>query len=274
MRITEILSTNNIKFAAFDLDGTLVDEKGKLIKNVQQGLENIKGRDIILFIVTGRTVDSFLSLNFSDEFLELFNENVFCADGNVIFNSKTKNIKTNIYLEKKLLYFLSKHFKSVSEFVIETKDGYYATSKCALIKHCFLFKMKRNQFKLINQEFSSLNHVAKIRMYPMQELSLDLKYESVKFSCKIRYSRHFNSIILSPKICKAKALLKFICFEYGLEDLHHVIAFGDGENDSTILKESKFGIAMMKSHNLAIENCDLHLSIPISEYLTEDDGND
>ncbi|QPA52723.1 HAD-IIB family hydrolase [Lysinibacillus sphaericus] len=270
MYINDILTNNHIKFAAFDLDGTLLNEQGKLIRDVHNGLHNLVCQGIVPFIVTGRSLDSFLSLELSDEFLSLFNENILCSDGNILFNREKKEIKVYSSLKRELLYFIDDYYKNQAEYIVEVDGIHYATSKEAVLKYSMVFSTKRNKIKLLDLQTLNFNSLTEIIIFPHKktsEISLPLY---IKPWCNTQHMKYFNSTILLPRdICKATGLVNFLKEEFGNQNLNHVIAFGDGRNDTTLLKESKIGIAMNISHEEAIANCDIHLDVSIGEFLNK-----
>ncbi|MCY7540832.1 HAD family hydrolase, partial [Bacillus pumilus] len=63
------LNLCEIRFAAFDLDGTLIDDRGELIGDVHGAVNMLRQRGIIPIIMTGRTYDSFFSLDLDPSLL-------------------------------------------------------------------------------------------------------------------------------------------------------------------------------------------------------------
>ena len=85
MNTTKLVVSEDIRFAAFDLDGTIVDDRGKLLNNISDGINSMVKRSITFYSYR-EIFRCFLSLNLSSEFLELFYPKVICSDGNLIFN--------------------------------------------------------------------------------------------------------------------------------------------------------------------------------------------
>ncbi|PEC08081.1 HAD-IIB family hydrolase [Bacillus toyonensis] len=270
MNLHKSLKKQKIKFAAFDLDGTLLDANGKLFVNTIQGLIAMRNQDIKMFIVTGRTIDSFLSLSLPIEFLELFNENIICNDGIILYNTKTKLVKSHSSISSDVFLKTIENLTNKNEIVIEIDGKHFSPEKAPALKYSMLFKINRGAITIKEQKINSTKNLTKIVMFPQQNEVKKIVDSLKNTECNVKELKFLHAIEITPKeTCKATGLLNFLSERHNINNLNSVIAFGDGINDCTLLKKSKIGVAVNNSHPKAIENSNVQLNQSLGEYLVQ-----
>src|SRR5689334_10789018 len=74
------------RFAAIDLDGTILTAEGRATEDMRRGLAALRGLGVRLIVATGRSPWSFASLRLDPALLELFEPVLVLHDGDVIFH--------------------------------------------------------------------------------------------------------------------------------------------------------------------------------------------
>ncbi|MGE6631473.1 HAD hydrolase family protein [Bacillus sp. NPDC077027] len=255
-----------MKFAAFDLDGTLINEKGQLIGDVQGAVKKLRHKGITPLIITGRTYDSFFSLDFDPSFLNLFHHAVLINDGNVTCHHQERTFTVRNILEPSLCQHLVSLLDGKAEFVIEASGKHIASSKSARLKYSMLYMLPRGRIEVGDIRQHSFEHVTKL--FVLSADKMDVAKEVSHFNCHVADAHFLNAKVISPKgICKAALLKQHLIEYFGEQNLERVIAFGNGYNDRLLLKQAKCGIAVQDSHPSAIELCDIHLEESIPEFI-------
>lgn len=260
------LNLREIKFAAFDLDGTLIDDRGQLIGDVHGAVNILRQRGIIPMIVTGRTYDSFFSLNLDPSLLHLFHHDVLLNDGNVVCHHQKKTFDVKQYLDSALCKQIISLFDRKAEFVMESNGKHVASSKSAKLKYCMLYTFPREKIEVGHKKEFHFDRVTKLFILPKE--TIDIAHQLRDCYCEVADAQFLNAQVISPKgICKADMLGHHLLDCFGESDLGRVMAFGNGHNDRLLLKKAKWGVAVQDSHPSAIELCDVHLKEPIYNYL-------
>ncbi|MBJ8030417.1 HAD hydrolase family protein [Bacillus cereus group sp. N21] len=255
-----------IKYAAFDLDGTILDEKGKLFDGVNQGIKLLVSKSITPIIITGRTYDSFRGLRLEKEFLKMFNDIVILNDGNVFFHRGTGSLTIKSVLSSMLFPFIYSLLHDKAEFVIEADGKHYASNRQAVLKYSMIYMVPRNYIHVVNFNQQNFGGITNIFVFPPDKI--DLSMLTKRFACNVAYIDYLNTVVITPSnTCKAVALKKHLREHFDETSLQHIVAFGDGYNDRNMLRNCKIGIAVEKSHKDAVEHCDYHLDQPIGKFL-------
>ena len=257
-----------IRFAAFDLDGTLLDDKGRLFEGVVQGIQAVVDHGLLPVVVTGRTLDSFLSLNWEPAFLDLFDDQIVCSDGNLLFHKKTRSLHVRDTLPPDVFPLLWELLRSEADFIVEMGGRHYASTKKAVLQYCMLYLLDRPRVQVADFASLPVHEATRIVVFPSRELKLP-DHEAFK-SCAVAYLPFLYSILITPdRACKAQGLQEHLRSRYQEPDLSKVIAFGDNLNDCRLLQESGIGVAVQGSHPAANTENDKQQNMPIGDYLLQ-----
>ncbi|MGE7983650.1 HAD-IIB family hydrolase [Solibacillus sp. NPDC093137] len=263
--------TNNEKFIiTFDLDNTIIDEKGKFFPNIKEVLSELKqSENIILYLITGRMFSSLKSLGIYNELVNIFGNNIFCNEGNTIINNEKvqviNKLNTN-YLEN----FFKVHFEKF-DWIIETSEKIIFNNhskKEALLKLSYIntnfFEYSSDlNISLFNDKVDILN----IFLFPKTQVNVDYM---INLFYKVHYPEEKHTLYqefikISPKNTDKINGYHYILDKYN--ERHKVIAIGDGYNDISIIKKSFLGIAVYNSHKKLIEAADIHLQSNLYDFL-------
>ncbi|MBF7150689.1 HAD-IIB family hydrolase [Bacillus toyonensis] len=254
--------------AVFDIDGTLIDKNETLFEGVLEGLTLLKLNGVSLFIATGRNVQSIKNLRVSQNFFNLFNSNLVLNDGNVIYNYLKDEIKILKSIPNLTIKSIVHNYYANASFVIESNGLLYSNSKRALMKYKLIYRIPRDAIKIIDiKELSELNNVTEIHLfYETNKISMEeILFQNVDLSgYNIRY---LGGIKLYPaNSCKAEGLKKIIN-PMGI-NLNNVIAFGDAENDKTMLEKCRLGVAVPNCREALHTVANLKLKTSLGIYLS------
>lgn len=238
----------NFKAVAFDLDGTLLNEKGEILKENQQALKNLQEKGVKILFVTGRhhtLVRPYVHqlglttpvVCCNGTYIYDFNEDKV-VQGNPIDNSdalnllskaRAENIFTAVYFENEMTFEkLNPHFTKLLEWVESCAE---AIRPRVVQIPSFEERIKQGdtvwKFVISDPDLDKLDNFGK---------SLDNNIFSVEASWfdRLDISKQGNT--------KGSTLLQLL--EKLRIDAKETVAFGDNFNDISMLKAVGLGIAM------------------------------
>lgn len=255
------------KIAVFDIDGTLIDRNEVLFKGILEGLTSLKLQGVDLFLATGRNVRSIKDLKLPKEFFELFDSNFICNDGNVIYNYQNDKVNILKWVSSSTFISVIKNYSKSASFVVESNGLLYTNCKSALMKYKLIYRTPREAIKFVNTEkLCKLRDVTEVHLFYNENI-INFQDIPIKYPDLNVYSvNHFNGIKLYPaNSCKAEGLTEnFVPRGINIEN---VIAFGDAENDITMLEKCGCGVAVVNCKEILNTIADLKLEMELGMYL-------
>lgn len=215
---------------AVDMDGTLLNSEGIILESSIKILKEMKRLGKIVAIITGRSINesiNYLDCGFADYLLANNGSIWYKIDDDKIIKRCSVNQNQIISLFKNYDHLIShiwlatpffKRFDNVAEAIKFLLDN-----ECLLIQSSVHFNNSDNACKLIKCLKNSYNDL-EIEM--MQDSFSDKKW-----------------INISPYGSNKGNNLKELVSYLGV-DIKDTIAFGDGLNDISMLKEAGIGVAM------------------------------
>ena len=253
-----------IKAVFFDIDGTLVSfNTHKISDSSKKAIRLLKEKGIKVFIATGRMmfqIDNLEDLKF-DGYITANGVNCF-AEGMEIYK--------NTISKDDLISFLSylKNVDNISSSVI-TNSSIYVNYMTDNIKYIFdIMKIKRPEVidfdTFINNNFYN---ILQINLF-LEDNSLNSSKEkyildNVFKNCESSRWHHLFLDINIKNSGKHLGIDKIIEY-YGI-DLSETIAFGDANNDISMIKHTAIGVAMGNANENVKKAAD---------YVTDDVDND
>lgn len=245
-----------IKAAFFDIDGTLVSFKTKLIPpSTVRAIEYLRNKGIKVIVSTGRsvtTIDHIRHLSF-DGFI-CFNGGCSVTHDGQILSRQTihpEDIKRLLHyshqnsLSYALMYEHGARISSIAPDIIE------------LHEHINLPLPP-----LVDMDNLDVANVLQGNVFLAPEHE-DAFMQQVMPNCTAsRWTSLFADV--NPKGLSKQAGVEFFCDYFGI-DIAHTISFGDGGNDITMLKCTGIGVAMGNA-NPEVKQ--------IADYVTDDVDND
>jgi 5-amino-6-(5-phospho-D-ribitylamino)uracil phosphatase len=242
--------TNRYKLLVSDIDGTLVDQNGKIAEADRAALNSVRRDGMMVSLCTGRAARGCLKVI---EDLSLDGFHIFC-DGALVCNPDQTQIIYSGLIPPELLIqvyrFAESHNMALELF---TQTGFFVSHASAPASlHSRLI-----QFPYIITDLEKIIGSEKIIMGCIVTNSVEeeekIKAFSAGFSSTLRFSwtRHPSSPdyyyinITLPGVSKGQALAALISY-LGLTK-NQVMAIGDGSNDVSLLSAAGLAIAMQHS---------------------------
>lgn len=228
------------KLISLDMDGTLLDDNKKISSQTLNVLHLLQKEGKNIVIATGRPYKGYLLYH---DILSL-NSYVVCYNGAMIFNQNNEVIYSQEMdiNESKLICKLL--IDNNLEFCIWSKDNLYINKNSYYLeKYLTVSKVKPiivDDFNFILEDgitkFLVPNEENVLKEFNLKIEKLNLKESQYFFSTKNFFE------ITSNKVSKKNAI-ESLCKLLDIKQ-EEVIAFGDEENDLSLIKWAGFSIAM------------------------------
>lgn len=222
-----------LKAAFFDIDGTLVHEKtGHVIpESAQKALDNLRAQGVKLIISTGRPtamLPDFIK-NYFDAFITLTGS--YCYDSEGVYNDIT--ISAN---ECKNLYDLLVEKDLCAMF--QYPDALYYNRRSADV----IALEESSNVRFAHENLEMILERPAYQISPFLTPDYDEWLRKLMPNCIVtRWCDSFCDII--PGISSKPVGIKIMLDHYGISQ-EETIAFGDGDNDITMLEYCNIGVAM------------------------------
>lgn len=235
------MNVEKIKVMAFDLDGTLINDKKKVPESTQLYLKELKEKGYILLAITGRILKNTLSIQNICPFLDY----AICCGGTLIYDVNTgksiRGISIDLPTCRMVAHLYEKDFEKISFCTDEYYYNYgYSKRKSTVDKEIddleSFYKKEKTIYKL--EMFFQDKDKQNACIGTLPQNFPDLSFISMQDSFATN-----RWIEIYPKGVDKVEALNFL-----LEKLHlcleNVIAFGDGRNDIELLRNVGWGVAM------------------------------
>lgn len=238
----------NKMLIALDMDGTLLTPQQKILPYTREILMLLQKQGHALVLVSGRDIQSLVRFGYMLEIDQYKQSGYICLNGLETYNSKEEslqkekrlNMEEAIHLQnlaKKYqldaIYFFKDQLYLVEEGYTGILDGHF---------HHYNKEIVQSVEDIPLHYFNNLRKVAFVKEKKELELILkDLQNDAKDHFDLCRVEEDW--IEVNPyAINKGTALKKYA--QMNNISLQNVIAFGNGENDISMLKEAGIGVAM------------------------------
>ena len=225
----------NIKAVFFDIDGTLISLKTKIIpESTRNAIKNLRAKGIKVIVATGRSINDLGHIKHIefDGFLTFNGGYCMTVDGEVMFRQTLHpgDIKNLIcYSEKSEVSFSLMYEDKV-------RISHESSQVAALYIHLNLPVPP-----LYDKENVDVENVMQVNIFIDPEQEESFMQEVMPNSLSSRWAPSFADV--NPGgISKQKGVQHF-CEHFNI-DVSETMAFGDGGNDISMLKFVKIGVAM------------------------------
>ena len=240
----------NIKLLSLDLDGTLLDSKKRLSPKNEKALKDCIARGIHIVPTTGRTVDGVPSAIKEIPGIRY----VIATNGAVIYDMKEQKIIDSRTLDR----YRALEILQMLEPCPVMYDPYIngrGISEERFLNHMDEFGLPKELQDMVRATRdvvpNIIRHVGenscpveKINIFFKDSVSKEQIRKRLKEICGIviTSSIPLNLEINNPEATKGKGILRLAGY---LEiSPNHTMAFGDGENDISMIEEAGIGVAM------------------------------
>lgn len=258
---------NKYKVIVMDVDGTLLNKSKKISEKTKKALMRAQENGIKLILASGRPTSGLM--DYAKELkMDKYDGLLVSFNGSKVVRYKYDEILFNEAMTIKQGKAVLEHLKKFNVIpMIEKKDTLYVND----VYNCFVnyqgipfniiqYEARGGKFKLAEEK-----DLAAFADYPLNKILTagDPEYlknnykemmEPFKDTLNCAFTADFYFEFTAKDIDKAKALDTVLSkFGYNSDE---VIAFGDGENDISMIKYAGLGIAMDNAVEKLKKNCD------------------
>jgi Cof subfamily protein (haloacid dehalogenase superfamily) len=248
------------KLVAIDIDGTLMNDRKEITKEVNDAIQAAKAKGVRVVICTGRPIVGVqsiieeLKLNDEDDYVITFN-------GALVQNTFNKNVESQItltYDNLKEIYELSQKLHSPLQF-FDTENLYTPSRE---INRYTVHEAHINQIPI---HYRPIDEVPVEMLIPKvmfidepERLNQNIANIPESFWEKYTFvkSTPFFLEILDPRVSKGNAV-KLLAEKLGIKQ-EEVICIGDGENDLSMIEYAGCGVAMANAESVVKEAAQFH----------------
>ncbi|MFP7299013.1 sugar-phosphatase [Neobacillus niacini] len=243
------------KLIAIDIDGTLMNDRKEITKEVNDAIQAAKAKGVKVVICTGRPIAGVrsiieeLKLNDEDDFVVTFN-------GALVQNTYSKDVESQItlnYNDLKEIHDLSLKLNSPLHF-FDTENLYTPNRKISTytIHEAHINKIPLNYLPIDEVPKDML--ISKV-MYIDEPERLNATIANIPEFFWDKYtfvkSTPFFLEILDPRVSKGNAI-KQLAEKLSIKQ-EEVICIGDGENDLSMIEYAGCGVAMANAVSVVKE---------------------
>ncbi|WP_195990201.1 Cof-type HAD-IIB family hydrolase [Clostridium sp. D53t1_180928_C8] len=243
------------KVIVMDVDGTLVNSEKKITLNTKKALIQAQKQGVILILASGRPTSGLIDLTKELE-MDKYNGLIVSFNGSKIIDCTTNEVLFNETMSVEEGQAVLNHMKKFNVIPMIDKDKYMYVNDVfnneievdGKAFNVIQYEARGGKFKLCEKE-----DLADFADYPLNKIltAASPKYlekyhkemmEPFKNSLSCMFTAPFYFEFTAKGIDKAKAL-DTVLRKLGYNK-DEIIAFGDGHNDSSMVKYAGLGIAM------------------------------
>ncbi|MEV4211207.1 HAD family hydrolase [Micromonospora sp. NPDC049662] len=260
-----------LRYAVFDLDGTLLDGRGRPHEGTLAALAGVRQRGLLPVLVTGRSVPGLRALATIDELLSLFDDQMLLHNGDVLLHRSTGLVQYRRSVPADAVHRL--RTAGLEDLVVEREGRYLAYSRRAALAFAVAYELPRQTIRVLSREAPALD-ATRIFLLGGWPQTTDGTVEDTLagLHCAAHSVEAFRAVVIHPDdTCKAQALTAHLQARFGERGLDRAIAFGDGDNDTEMLRRSRVGVAVIGSSPAAYAAASVRLDRALAEFLAEFD---
>jgi hypothetical protein len=252
-----------IRFAALDLDGTLINAADQPFEGVLTGLATLRERGVLPIVITGRAAGSFRHLGHLRDLFALADDEVLLSEGNVRL-ARTAGALT--YLRTCPHGVLRRLATAPgTHLVAEWAGEFHATTARAAAQFAFAYRVPRQQIPVTGAAVPSRARPTAVTVFgsrtPVPELVAG-------FGCVVAPVGPFGAQVIRPRgTSKVDALARHLWRRFGETDLSRTLAIGDGASDAAMLGACAISVAPRGADEAAIAAADRHLDGELAAFL-------
>ncbi|MFJ2867684.1 HAD family hydrolase [Kitasatospora sp. NPDC087314] len=255
-----------VRFAAFDLDGTLLDARGRLRPRLSDRLAELTASGLAPLVVSGRAVRSFRELALAGLPSSLLEDEVLLGDGAVVFRRSTGRVTALRWLPAGTVRALLS--TGARDLVAEVGGELVASSRRAALLYTRMYALARSVVMVDVEPSHAPGQVTAITVFDAPE---DLARPLAEQHDTDRIGP-FAALQVRPRgTCKATGLAAHLAGRPGHPGLDAVAAFGDAFNDACLLASCRLGVAVEGADETSARSAHVCLDEPLADFLSDFD---
>lgn len=258
-----------MKILCLDIDGTLFNSQKNISEKTKEGLINFQKQGNRIILASGRPTQGIMHIAYELE-MEAYHGLLISYNGSQVYDLTSKEVVFNqaISIEdsKKVIH----HCKQFDQLhiMVDYEDSFYVEDvyDCMIQKDGKPFNIIQYEAREGHMLLKEVWDLEDFVYFPTNKILttadpsyLQKHYQEIskpfKENLNSMFTADFYYEFTAKGIDKAKAL-SFIQEKYGLDSMD-MIAFGDGQNDQTMLQFAGIGIAMENAVESLKEVADL-----------------
>ncbi|GGY14969.1 HAD family hydrolase [Streptomyces xanthochromogenes] len=245
------------RYAAFDLDGTLLDAAGTAARDVVAGISRLRERGLLPVLITGRSLPSFRRLTDIGPLLALCHPEVLLEEGDLVLDRTEERHRPTTRIPPPVV---ERVRRDCADVVASCDGRLLASTRRAAVAYAVAYGLPRDAVDIGTPTGPTTRLVVFGDAPP--ELPGTARH----------LLRAFGATLLTATgRGKAVGLAALLAARFGEGDLSRVVAFGDGDNDAGLLAAARLGIAVQGSSPAARAAARLRLDEPLGAYLAATD---
>ncbi|CAM5505780.1 hypothetical protein SALBM311S_05420 [Streptomyces alboniger] len=254
--------TGPLRFAAFDLDNTLLDARDRLLPGVVEGVARLRRLGLLPILVTGRSLAGLRSAGIDRALLPLMDSRILVSDGDAMFDRSDGRFHQTRGLPECLGPRLAD--AGCADLAVEVGGLYQASNDRTALAVAMTYRLPRAALT-VGPIDATAAPLGRVLVFGEDRHVADALL-GVRHSARRLTS--FAATLIQPEgTCKSRALSAHLLKEFGEHGLGRVVAFGDGANDAALLADSRVGVAVPDSADAARASASIRLTEPIGDFL-------
>ncbi|MFI9382472.1 HAD family hydrolase [Kutzneria sp. NPDC052558] len=249
-----------IRYAALDLDGTLIDEADQPYDGIVGGLGALRARGVLPIVVTGRAARSVRNLVHLDELFGQVDDAVLVSEGNSRLDRRANRLDCLRTCPPEALARLLAD--PAADLVAESSGEFHATTARAAAQFAMAYRLPRRQIGINARALSTRARLTAITVF-RGEIPADL-------GCAVEPIGPFGARVVRPSgTGKAAALARHLRERFGEPDLSRTLAVGDGASDVPMLSACAVSAAPERADRVAAAAATHHLRGDLAAFLND-----
>ncbi|MFJ8823120.1 HAD family hydrolase [Streptomyces sp. NPDC102467] len=252
-----------VRFAAFDLDGTLLDTRGRLRPQLADRLAELAASGLAPLVVSGRAVRSFRELPLARLPSSVLEDEVLLGDGAVVLRRSTGQVTALRRLPAGVVRTLVD--AGARDFVAEADGELVSSSRRAALLYTRMYALGRSAVTVDAQSAPARGELTGITVFDAPEdlaRRLAVRHDTDRIG-------PFAALLIRPRgTCKASGLAAHLANRAGRPGLDAVTAFGDAFNDACLLASCRLGVAVEGADEACARSAHICLDQPLADFLS------
>ena len=234
----------DMKYVICDMDGTLLDSKKRLPSKLNKVIDELKKRDVIFGIASGRQY-----FNLYEQFPDHRDDMLFIAEnGGIVYQGNSPVFADALPMEDiQRVIIKARQIKDSYPIACGMKSAYLETEDAQFLKNAHMYYA---HLEIVDDILTAIQNdqIAKITLYDKRNAQTN-SYAAIKAdtgSLRPVVSGEDWVDISNPTTSKGNAIA-MLKTKYHL-DIDDFVAFGDFMNDYEMMKECTYSYAMANAH--------------------------